>query len=150
MGVEAVPAQEGLWLLLPSLPPPSSPRALGAHPWCQIPGPAPQLLPPIPRGCGLLELEDLIPHSPTLLSQGMGPLSSQHLSQPLGPQQAAIHAALDRGGDRSCPGNLPGAMSPKRTPQRRRKGLKGTLEDAPTSASKWEVHTDFYRMPVLH
>ena len=39
--------------------------------------------PPIPRGCCLLGLEDLIPHSPTFLPQGMGPL---HSKQTLGPK----------------------------------------------------------------
>lgn len=70
------------------LPSPFFPKGVWGPRWCQIPGPAPQLLPPIPRGCCLLGLKDLIPHSPTPLPQGMGPLSSKSLSQTLGPQQA--------------------------------------------------------------
>lgn len=62
------------------LPSPFFPKGVWGPPWCQIPGPAPQLLPPIPRGCCLLGLEDLIPHGPTPLPQGMGPLSSVSLS----------------------------------------------------------------------
>lgn len=96
----------------PAHPPSALPERHSGPSPCQVPGPAPQLSPPPSPGTAAFPAGGSDPSQPHLPTPGLGP-PAQSIPLPDTRPPAVRTRSILQVRERSCPGYLPGAISPR-------------------------------------